>query len=148
MSVFTDKDLTWESAKALAAISGDRVTNFLISYLTGTFDLELRTAAAYGLSLIKDGRAVEPLLKVLSDKKLSFNLRAQAAESLSYSKEANVVKALIKALNDESPEVKFCAAYALGQIGDAKAIPFLEKLAFNCPDETTKWGSVSSPGTD
>jgi HEAT repeat protein len=41
----------------------------------------------------------------------------------------DAVQDLIAALSDKSPELRYWAAYSLGQIGDPESIPALERTA-------------------
>ena len=59
--------------------------------------------------------------------------RAEAAEGLGLARASRAQPALARALEDEHPEVRFRAARALGQVGDAEVMPALV-LALNRPE--------------
>lgn len=66
-----------------------------------------------------------------------------AAEALGHISDKRATDSLIKSLEDVSVEVRFWAAFALGEIGDPKAIPELKRLAARDSAILPHWGSVS-----
>jgi HEAT repeat protein len=106
-------------------------------------DAEMRHVSAHALGEIGDRRAHAPLLAVLADRSLPADLRGQAAESLSSIDGAiDAVPALIVALGDSEPEVRFFAAFALGVIGDPRALIPLDHLAETDRAELSGYGAV------
>jgi len=71
----------------------------------------LRAIAASSLGLIGDKRAVETLLKALSD--ISANVRIIAASSLGYLGDSKAIPQLEKALQDDVKSVRETAGAAL-----------------------------------
>jgi HEAT repeat protein len=69
-------------------------------------------------------------------------VRGHAAEALALLQNKEAVPALIRCLEDKAPEVRFWCAYALGELGDRRALHALEQLA--ATDDTTLpgWGSI------
>ena len=55
---------------------------------------------------------------------------------------------LIGTLQDASSEVRFWSAFALGQLGDARAIPALEQLAMRDKTAVANWGTVREEALD
>lgn len=56
-------------------------------------------------------------------------MRGHAAEALAYIQSVESVDVLLKYLEDKNPGVTYWCMFALGQIGSARAIPALERLA-------------------
>ena len=57
------------------------------------------------------------------------SIRGQAAESLGYLADERAVLPLIEALKNESLIIRYDAVFALGELGDARALPALEHIA-------------------
>jgi HEAT repeat protein len=53
------------------------------------------------------------------------------------------VPQLLKALEDETPEVRFWSVFALGLLGDIRAVPRLEHLAAQDHEVVDGWWEVS-----
>lgn len=87
---------------------------------------EVREAVASVLPTIKNQRAEESLVKLLSDK--NIKVRVQAVTALGNIKSEKAIDNLLKLLIDENDYVVIdCAVRSLGQIGNEKAIkPLLE----------------------
>lgn len=77
-------------------------------------DSDVQLAAAYGLSKLKDSRAVEPLIFVL--KNMDFYVRYDAAKALGNIKDPRAVEPLIEVLEDNDSDVQKYAAKALKNI--------------------------------
>jgi HEAT repeat protein len=79
---------------------------------------------------------------------------AQAAEALQCSHEPRAIGPLIEALRDASAEVRFWAAFALGELGGlgtpgvSEAVPELERLAATDQEVVPGWWSVSKEAAD
>jgi HEAT repeat protein len=143
-----DIDLQWEAAKSLGFLGSKRAVKPLIIALLEASSAEKRSSAAYALGLLQDKRAVNPLLRVLNTKREEARVRGYAAEALARFKESKVADSLIKALKDSNPEVRFWATYALGQIGDRKALPALKHLAQNDNADVPNWWKVSEEASE
>jgi len=75
--------------------------------------------------MLKDPRAVEPLIETLKDKNLS--VRFAAAAALGELGDPRAVELLIEALKDKDLRVRFEAALALGVSEDPRAVgPLIE----------------------
>lgn len=136
--------LRWESAKVLGIIGSKRAVRPLITSLLEAESVESRTAAAYALGFIGDKRALDPLLHVLLNHKEEAKVRGEAAEALALLRDTRAVVPLIECLKDDSPEVRFWSAYALGELGDKKALPELERLATIDEAVLPEWGKISN----
>ena len=134
--------LTWEAAKSLILISSSEATQEVINILFAGKDPHNRVAAAYVLGLSGDSRAVEPLIQVVGGTDLP-EVRSHAAEALGNLADDKATDFLINALEDNSAEVRFWSAFALGEIGNPKAIPELEKLSAEDKTNLPKLGLVS-----
>lgn len=92
-------------------------------------------AAQVEINKRRDPELIPPLIEVL--KTGTIGGRAGAALCLAWVKTPKAVDALIGNLTHEEDVVVRTAAYALGEIGDAKAVPALKKVR-NHPDKTTR----------
>jgi HEAT repeat protein len=133
----------WEVAKGIPRLQSRRTVRTLLDILqSATTDQEHRVAAAYALGFSFDSRAVAPLSRILGDRVQGARLRGYVAEALGYLGDVTAVGALIRALSDPSAEVRYWAAFALGQIGDRRALPRLRKLAASDTGRIPQFGSV------
>jgi HEAT repeat protein len=103
--------------------------------------------AAWALGFHSSGeRAVGTLLAVLRDPAEDTDVRCHAAEALGHiaptRDRPEVLAALLHALGDRSPEVRFWAAFALGNLGDERAIPALQRLADRDSSSVPGWWSI------
>ncbi|MGB9979800.1 HEAT repeat domain-containing protein [Methanobacterium sp.] len=85
----------------------------------------VRETAAEALGVLRDRRAVEPLIKALNDK--DEEVRWKAAWALGNIRDRRAVEPLIYLLHDKSWAVRRFAASALGKIGDERAVESLMK---------------------
>jgi HEAT repeat protein len=131
-----------ETLKAIVHFHDKRSVPLLISVL-GEFSEETVDAssiAAVELGTLADPSAVEPLIKVLENKKIPIRSRAnivkqEAMRSLArFPKDPKITGALVTVLTRSADEQDFFlnkfAAIQLGNIGDPKAIPGLIKGLF------------------
>ena len=89
-------------------------------------DKDVRQFAAKALGQVGDPRGAAGLVIALRD--IHLDVRSQAAFALSRIG-APAVETLVNALQDADPNVRANAARILGQIGDARALPALERVA-------------------
>jgi HEAT repeat protein len=99
----------------------------LVEALADT-DLSVRITAVLALRG-HPHRATEPLLSLIQDRDASSALRGAAAEALASHKDSRTRSVLIDATTDNEPEVRYWAAFALGQRGEPEALPALDALA-------------------
>jgi HEAT repeat protein len=118
----------WEAAKELSAVTTDLASR-LISLLNNSEQLDTRAAAAYVLGFGRFASARTALEQVLDNIEEEAFVRGHAAEALAYIQSPESVDVLLKHLEDQSPGVTYWCMFALGQIGNARAVPLLEGLA-------------------
>lgn len=124
-----DASLRSEAARSLAILGRRQATPAIIDALRKDENADVRFHAASALAMLNDGRSVEPLLQTLANLAEEPHVRGAAAESLARFDSPAVVPAMIFALDDESTEVRYWAAFALGELNDTRALGRLERLA-------------------
>ena len=88
----------------------------------------MRERAVRALGMLRDQRAVEPLIAMLND--LDDRLRLVVVEALESIGDPRCEEPLVRMLQDSSPSVRVKAIRALGRIGGAKAVgPLISALA-------------------
>jgi len=137
-----DPSLRAEAARSLGVLADRRAVPELLAALQTDVDLETRVAAAHALGHLGDHRSVDGLLARLADQNEDPRIRGTAAEALTGVQERRAVPLLISALDDPSVEVRFWAAFALGQFGDLAALSALERLARTDDAVLPGWWSV------
>jgi HEAT repeat protein len=144
LDALADADATvrWEAAKSLIALGDERAVPALIALAQGTGESDQRAAAVYALGFLNDSRALAPLLQVLRSSKEDAQVRGHAAEALAYINNRRAVPALIAALGDPAPEVRLWSAFALGELGDRRAVAMLERLAATDVTPVPGWSTV------
>jgi hypothetical protein len=105
-------------------------------------DAEVRMAAVYALGKIGDVRASDGLLQVLGDLHERPKIRAAAAESLGSLGARESGPALVAYLRDRSPEVRLFCAFALGELGDVRALRTLQVVAKADKGRVRAYGTV------
>jgi HEAT repeat protein len=118
----------WEAAKELESVTTDTVLR-LISLLENGKGVDTRSAAAYALGFGRYASAKTALEQMLDDADEEAVVRGHAAEALAYIQSPRSVGVLLKNVEDNDPGVKYWCIFALGQIGDPRAIPELKDLA-------------------
>ena len=123
------EDAVWTRTKAawaLAAI-GPKAVPLLISALN---DKEEGTRRRAGWALVKIGTpAVKALISSLRE--INKYTRERAAQTLGWIGDESAVTSLTWALKDREPSVVSSAAWALGRIGNPKALSALRELVNN-----------------
>ena len=137
-----DAPVRWEATKALIALGDTRVVPPLIALTQGTGASDQRTAAVYVLGWLRDTRALAPLVQVLRNSQEGAQLRSHAAEALAYLGDRRAVPALLAALDDPAPAVRLWSAFALGELGDMRAVAPLERLAATDVSPVPGWWTV------
>jgi HEAT repeat protein len=144
LDALADADATvrWEAAKALIALGDTRAVPLLIAIAQQPGESDQRTAAVYVLGLLGDPRALGPLVQVLRNSREDAQLRSHAAEALAYIGKRRAVPALIAALADPAPALRLWCAFALGELGDTRAVAPLERLAARDGTPGPGWWTV------
>jgi HEAT repeat protein/Tfp pilus assembly protein PilF len=91
----------------------------------------VQALACLGLGRIDDARVVPALIATLSDARRDDSTRAACAYALGMRRAQSGLPALITALDDNRGEAQRLAAWALGQIGDGKALGPLIRAYFS-----------------
>ncbi|WP_205525464.1 HEAT repeat domain-containing protein [Pyxidicoccus trucidator] len=138
-----DREAMVGAAKLLSADAS--TTSRLLELLEPERRIETRHAILYALSWHDDLALWGLMVRILEDRSEAPKVRGQASEGLAYlfnkvsadSREFEIaVKALLDALKDPSPEVRYCALFALGSSNHPPLIPALkEMLADKTPVE-------------
>jgi HEAT repeat protein len=150
LAALTDQDLTLRraAAQALGDLRIEEAIHPLSVALLEDEATEVRAFAAYSLGYLSSQDTVEPLLIALKNQNEDPGVRGHAAEGLAHKENAQIVPALIGALRDNSAEVRFWAAFALGQRGDPRALPELEQLVATDKAVVPGWWAVSKEAAD
>jgi HEAT repeat protein len=114
----------------------------LMRLLSAGATVETRAAAAYVLGFGRFSGARGALEAALDNVEESPSVRGHAAEALAYIHNRESVDVLLEHLQDQDAGVKYWCAFALGQIGDRKALPSLKHLAENAGDQMYKTHSL------
>jgi HEAT repeat protein len=144
-----------QAAQALTQIPGRHVKRGLERLLVSHDSPRVRAQAAWALGFHPRGaEAVDALLSTLADAHEETEIRAHAAEALGHmadrlgDREADVLAALLRSLTDASAYVRFWSAFALGNLGDERAIPALERLAARDTQSVPGWWSIRKEALD
>jgi HEAT repeat protein len=141
------REEVWEAAKELESVAVDIAQALLRLLDTGT-SVDARAAAAYVLGFGRFASARTSLEKVLGDLEEEPSVRGHAAEALAYIQGEDSVDVLLKHLEDESPAVMYWCAFALGQIGDARAVPALKRLVERVGEQRYETHSLRAEALD
>jgi HEAT repeat protein len=137
------KDRTQVSAvvSILARLPERRAFSTILKILSGP-NPDAAQSAAYCLRNL-DNRAIPALISVVGDPSRPASVRAEAAESLGCFGDSRAIPVLLFALHDNSPELRFWAVFALGQLGrtDDRIRLGLESLLTD-PEVAVGWWSV------
>jgi HEAT repeat protein len=123
-----DDGLVWEAAKALARLRAENAAPALLRVLKQGNPTK-QTAAAWVLGWLGVSDTIPSLLATALNPHLQVEVRGHATEALGVMQASEAVPDLITLLSDASPELRYWAAYSLGQIGDPVSIPELERVA-------------------
>ena len=137
-----DPQLRRQAAQSLGELRSPRAFHVLVDALREDADVEVRKMGAAALGSLRDGRAYRPLVRILTDRDEDPRVRGVAAEALAALSHRNAVAPLVAALSDPSAEVRFWAAFALGQLRSTRAVTKLKRLAATDRARVPGWGSV------
>lgn len=121
-------DLIWKASDSLALIRSPDQVDVLIAVVESRTEITRRCAAALALGAQHEPRAVKALRDLLVDRRNDAELRGYALEAFGRLRADEVATEVRAALKDGSPDVRYWAAYALGMIQDAAALPQLKLL--------------------
>ena len=120
----SDDEFVVEEAVSQLEFNSDESVGPLIEVLNGD-DIELKKGAAKVLGYIKDPASIDPLIKTLYDN--NKMLRREASTALSHMGD-DAVDPLLEIVDDEDWRVRGAAIWALGGIGNEKALDAAKKL--------------------
>lgn len=127
----------------LAKLDDPRAVGPLLDVLQ-TKEVGLQPDAAEALGTFQDPRIVPALIQSLQSD--NYSQRA-AAGALSHFHDARVLPALIHSLTDENADVRYSAAEALGNLGDASAVEPLGKVAKTNYQAVRALGKLNTAGS-
>jgi len=107
-----------------------------------------RSAAAHGLPVLRVPKSIPALERLVSNKSENPSVRGEAAEALAHFHRKTSHRVLLNGLEDSSKEVRFWCAFALGEMGDADALPVLKELAAKDHRIVRGWWAVSKEAAD
>ena len=135
IKILRDKDesdnIRKKAAESLGYTGNKRATKPLIKFLKENNDIQ--SAAAEALGQIRDKRAVKHLIDALKIGHWYFQIRV--IRSLGQIGDKRAIEPLINALKDDYFLIRKKAAEALGQIGEPAVVPLLMALK-DIPDDT------------
>jgi len=137
------QEIRSEAAAGLGLVAEDEAVEALLHALETDGSDAVRSAALHGLGIRSSPRSAARIIEILQDPSQNPELRADAAEALAHVKASPIVDALMSSLRDESPLVRYSATYALGEQGEARAVPQLRDIVAH-DRAITPWGSVAS----
>jgi HEAT repeat protein len=132
----TDADVAREAATSLGLLGSSAAVTALIEVVdnhNGYFHTTVRVAAVQSLGQLRDMRAVEPLLKAITDPIAEAS--AEAIRSLAILKDPRTLAALLEVIRNEKgfflSTTRRAAILALAQIGGTQADCELQFVAKN-----------------
>jgi HEAT repeat protein len=137
-----------DAAQAIWADPDPALRPAVISVLRNGRRVYNRVEAAYALRMLKGDARTIALERALSNKNESPRVRAFAAEALADGHRSASHSVLLRNLKDPAKEVRFWCAFALGQIGERKALPALKWLSEHDNRVLKGWWAVSKEARD
>jgi HEAT repeat protein len=127
----TSDDLVlWEAGKSLVRLGVAESAVQPLSRMLRKGTVEQWKVAAWVLGMgARSAVARRALEATVTDEKEHVDVRSHAAEALGTLARKASVKVLLKSLSDPEPMVRFWGAYALGEIGDRRAVRALREIA-------------------
>ncbi len=114
---------------ALGQTRSAKATDALVAAL-GDTRLSVHALACVGLGRVGDRRALDKAAEVVRDKARAPEVRAACAYALGVARSDPHASALVELLGAGNDDAQVKAAWALGRIGDAKAVPALVRAIF------------------
>jgi HEAT repeat protein len=118
----------FEAAKAVWENPDPRLQAQLIRTLRNGRRAFNRAAAAYAMQIVSSPKTIKALEATVKNKFESTRVRGEAAEALAHCHRLKSHDVLLRGLADPSKHVRFWCAFALGEMAEKRAIPFLEHL--------------------
>jgi HEAT repeat protein len=117
-----------EAAKAVWDDSDKRLERPLISTLARGRRPFNRAAAAHAMQMVTTPRTIIALEGAVRNKSERPRVRGEAAGALAHSHRRKSHDVLLAGLADSSRELRFWCAFALGEMAEKRAIPYLKRL--------------------
>ncbi len=136
------EDVRGVVAEALGLIGGKRAVNALLGALRLDDAAYVRANAARSLGFVEPSITSGPLVAVVRNEDEDAEVRGSALEGLAEVWDEDASEGALAALGDPSAEVRFWAAFALGEAGDPSVISALEDVARSDSGSIPRWGSV------
>ncbi len=130
-----NEDLRFWSQKIIADIGPHEVDQF-IDILQTNDNNEMRYFAAFGLSIIKSKKAIEPLISAMLNDNDDW-VKKYSATALGTIGDRRVIKPLISMLDSPSEELCIWISKVLGKMGNDVIDPLMQ--AINSQDEKVKF---------
>lgn len=137
-----DPGVRSEAVRALGELGGDAEVEVLIAVLRDDPAPFVRSTAAAQLGMCTGRRAFDALAAALTRPGEDEEVRSTCAEALGTSEEPDALPLLLDASRDSSSLVRYDAALALGQLGDARALDRLRELVEHDDAELPGVGGV------
>jgi HEAT repeat protein len=118
----------FEAAKAVWEDSDERFERPLILALKNGRRPFNRAAAALAMQMVTTPKTIRALEGAVKNKSEHPRVRGEAAEALAHYHRRKSHDVLLRELRDPSKDVRFWCAFALGEIVEKRAIPFLRRL--------------------
>ncbi|MCH8273162.1 MAG: HEAT repeat domain-containing protein [Armatimonadetes bacterium] len=119
-----------ESASTLSLIGDERAASPLINALSDPNE-NVRREAAIALGSLGVQEAVEPLIQLLRE---GGGERSSVAQGLGWLRDVRAVLPLLDCLSSDDRSLRHLAAFALGEIGDRRALDALDRMALSEPE--------------
>ena len=107
-----------------------------------------RAAAAYAMQMVCSQKTILALEQAFRNKSEHARVRGEAAEALAHCHRKESHDVLLAGLLDPSKEVRFWCAFALGEMGDRRAIPTLKRIVATDKRIVKGWYSVAKEAAD
>lgn len=144
-----DRGLRNEALQSLGMLPSKRAVIPLIDVmLSPEEDPWARRLAAQSLGWLDEAEGRDALFRVVKDQTVPPEVRGDAAEALSYFRDTRSVPILLDQLRDPSPDVRFWAVFALGQLAEPDVLPELERIAASDDAVLPQWWSIRKEALD
>jgi HEAT repeat protein len=143
-----DSELRCEAALALGRLARPTSIERLFRALKGDSDADVRACCASALGWFEALDVEAALRAAVDDGAQPPKVRAHAAEALANFTTEEVTKTLIGALTATEAELRYWAAFALGQIGAEEALPHLRQVCARDEGELPSGDRVSEEAAD
>ena len=107
-----------------------------------------RAAAAYAMQMVSSQKTILALELAVRNKSEHARVRGEAAEALAHRHRKQSHEVLLAGLRDPSTDVRFWCTFALGVMGELRAVPLLRDLAANDKRVVKGFYSVSKEAAD